>query len=438
MSRVPPDPSQRPHGPDPEVPVVGLRVTSMPEGDKTAVDLRGQCPGQLERVSLAASEKPLEAERRRGDVNDAHLSVSLVTLGDPDRVTGGYLYHRRMAALAPAHGATVRFLSFPERRFPMPALTGRSIMRDAGAADAVVLDSIAAAFAALWLDALGATPMLGSLHQPPGGIDHGLARRRFQAGLDRRTYRRCRLLIVASKALAEDLEREGLPRDRMRVVPPGRDPATALAESEPPSAVSSAGPSSDELRRGRRMALLSVGAWIQRKGALELLEAVARLPEDAVTLHLVGDDRTGAYADRVRSRITQSDLLSRVVVHGALPPERVPVLYRGADAFALASTREPYGTVYGEAMAEGLPVVGWRAGNLPHLAEDGREGLMAEPGDVTGLSRALERLAEDEGLRRRLGEAARLRAASRPTWEESAAGFFAAIREATAYPGGRA
>ena len=53
-------------------------------------------------------------------------------------------------------------------------------------------------------------------------------------------------------------------------------------------------------------------------------------------------------------------------------------------------------------MAAGLPVVGWRAANLPHLAEDGREGLLATPGDVAGLSHALRRLAEDEDLRRRL------------------------------------
>jgi len=48
----------------------------------------------------------------------------------------------------------------------------------------------------------------------------------------------------------------------------------------------------------------------------------------------------------------------------------------------LPSLKEPYGTVYGEAMAFGLPVVGWRAGNLPYLAEDEQEGLILAPGDV--------------------------------------------------------
>jgi Glycosyl transferases group 1 len=87
-------------------------------------------------------------------------------------------------------------------------------------------------------------------------------------------------------------------------------------------------------------------------------------------------------------------------------------MYHSSDAFVLASTKEPYGTVYGEAMAAGLPVVGWRAGNLPHLAEHEREALIVELGEITGLSTALQRLAQDEALRARLGEAARHRAQS--------------------------
>ena len=122
------------------------------------------------------------------------------------------------------------------------------------------------------------------------------------------------------------------------------------------------------------------------------------------------------------------------MVHGTWPLSAVAALYEAADAFVLPSLREPYGTVYGEAMAAGLPVVGWRAGNLPYLAEHEREGLVLEPGDLRGLTRALARLADDEPLRRRLGESARRRALARPTWEESAALFFGAIREALESP----
>jgi glycosyltransferase involved in cell wall biosynthesis len=46
------------------------------------------------------------------------------------------------------------------------------------------------------------------------------------------------------------------------------------------------------------------------------------------------------------------------MVHGPVPAEQVAVLYREADVFVLPSLREPFGTVWGEAMAAGLPVVG--------------------------------------------------------------------------------
>ena len=348
------------------------------------------------------------------------LSVSLVTLGDPSRLTGGYRYHRRMAELAPARGATVDFVSFPDLPFPLSMLAGPAVRRRAKAkADVVVLDSIAAAFLGPWLPRRPRTPTVGSLHQPPGGIDHGPVRRGLQVPLDRWAYRRARLLLVASQALGDELVAQGYPRERVRVVPPGRD----LPVSSGRSAV--------ELRRGRQAGLLCVANWVERKGILELLEAVAGLPERLATLHLVGDDQADPrYSARVRARLSRPDLTGRVVVHGPVPAEQVAVLYREADVFVLPSLREPYGTVWGEAMAAGLPVVGWSAGNLPHLAEHGREGLLASPGDVAGLRHALGRLSEDDDLRRRLAAAAARRAAARPTWAQSADLFFGALREA--------
>jgi glycosyltransferase involved in cell wall biosynthesis len=366
------------------------------------------------------------------------MLVSLVTLGDPGRLTGGYLYHRRMADLAPDHGVELRFVSVPDQRFPLPALAGGKALRQAlrpaattptGAggdpADVVVLDSIAAAFVGPWLLLQGLpVPLVGSLHQPPGGIDHGLLRRAAQAPLDRLAYRRAALLLVASQALAEQVEAEGLPPGRILVVPPGRDVATAP------------GPPAGDLRRGRRAALLCVANWVQRKGILETLEAVARLQPGTATLHLAGDDRADPlYAAMVRARLSQADLAGRVVVHGPLPVEGVAALYQAADVFVLPSLLEPYGTVWGEAMAAGLPVVGWRAGNLPNLAGE-REAVMVPPGDVEGLSRALDLLAGDEPLRRRMGEAARARASDRPTWLQSAGRFFGALREVAHGAGG--
>lgn len=349
----------------------------------------------------------------------ATLDIALVTVGDPNRLTGGYLFHRRMAERGYVYGASLRFVSLPEWPFPLAALVAGHALRDAADSDALVLDSLVAAYAAPWLAVRRPrVPVVGMLHQPPGGIETGALRRVVQTPLDWLAYAGVARLMVASEALADQLADAGVSRAKLRVVLPGRDGA-----GSPRIPIG-------DLRHGRRAACLCVANWLPHKGILDLLDAFARLPPDAATLHLVGDpDADSRYAAGVRERLAQPDLADRVVAHGRVDPALVPAYYAAADLFVLPSLKETYGTVYAEAMTAGLPVVGYRAGNLPHLATDGHEGLMAEPGDITGLAEALRRLTEDSGLREQLATAALARAERFPTWDDSAGVFFGTIRE---------
>ena len=342
----------------------------------------------------------------------APMQVCLVTLGDPQTLTGGYLYHRRMAELAPDHDASVTFHSFPTWPFPLPVVAGKRMLGAVDQADVVVIDSIVAWGAAPWL-ARVKSPVAGMLHQGPGGVESGTIRRSLQAPLDRMAYRHMARIFVAGQALGDRLEGTVSP-DRIVFVPPGRDVAVP-------------GRDLGDIRDGRRIAALSIGNWAPHKGTVELLTALAALPPDLVTLHLVGrTDVDASYAARVERLLAPLD--DRVVVHGPLAREEVASLYEATDVFVLPSFIETYGTVYAEAMAMGLPVVGWRAGNLPNLAEDGVNGLIVEPGDVDALGRALRTVAEDDELRRRLGTAARERAQRFPTWDETAERFFGELR----------
>jgi glycosyltransferase involved in cell wall biosynthesis len=344
------------------------------------------------------------------------INISLMTLGDPGTLSGGYLYHRRLAEAGPRHDARISFVSFPERPFPFPSLYGPRALRLATGADAVVVDSIVAAYTVPWLKALR-VPIVGMLHQPPGGIDHGPIRARVQRVLDVRAYRRAVRLLVASQTLADDMRAAGFRQEDIELVAPGRD--VAVPKRNP-----------GDLRKGRKVSVLCVANWVERKGILPLLDALGGLPKSTATLHLVGNDRADrAYARRVQDRLAHPELAGRVVVHGPLSKEEVAAMYDAADMFALPSYREPYGTVYGEAMAAGLPVVGWRAGNLPYLADDGREGFLVAADDVGGLADALARLAEDDALRLRMGDAARRKAQVFPTWDDTAARFFKAVRD---------
>ena len=329
-------------------------------------------------------------------------------------LTGGYLFHQRLAQLAPTYGARLEFVSVRQRPFPLGVVDAPNVLTTVEnmAPDVVVIDSIAAAFLAF---VHMRRPVVGMLHQPPGGIDYGPVRSSLQTMLDRRTYQHVPRLLVASDSLADEL-RQQFPRKDILVVPPGRDVAAEI------------GPPPGDLRQGRSAAFLCVGNWVERKGILDLIEGFAPIRD--ATLHLVGNSTVEPrYAQRVWTRLAQSDLEQRVIIHGPLPVAQVAALYANADAFVLPSLKEPYGTVYGEAMAFGLPVVGWRAGNLPYLADHEREGLIVPPGDLVGLSQAMQRLVDDVSLRARLGSAAKLRALSRPTWNDVAALFFRHLRE---------
>jgi glycosyltransferase involved in cell wall biosynthesis len=334
------------------------------------------------------------------------LTACLITLGDPATLTGGYRYHQRMAELAGRNDARLTFASLPRR---LPFMYGHRVLRAAHEADVVLVDSIAAAFLAPWILLRRPRRLTAVVHQPPGGIDHAPLRRWVQAWLDRFLYRRCEKVIAASSLLAGQL-------DRATVVPPGRDQKAGRGRGV------------SDLREGARAAALCVANWLPNKGILELLNAVATLPPGTLRLHLAGDERADTpYGQRVNRRL--DDLSDRVVRHGPCDDIKVGHLYRSADMFVLPSRWETYGTAYAEAMDAGLPVIGWRSGNLPHLIDDGKQGIMISPGDIRALAGALRRLAEDEPERRRMGAAAAHRALSLPTWEQSARQFFAILAE---------
>jgi glycosyltransferase involved in cell wall biosynthesis len=340
-----------------------------------------------------------------------------VTLGDPNRRTGGYRYHRMIAEAAADHRAEIRFASLAAIPWPLPALAGgRALRAAADGADAILLDSIAAGFVAPWV-ARTTKPVVAVVHQPPGGIGGGRIRRMVERPLDGLAYRSAMGAIVAAESLVDDLLAVGVSPDRIAVVPPGCDMPNA---NGPPL----------DLRHDRAVSILCVANWSPIKGILELVEAFATLPDAAATLWLIGDTHEDRrYAMHVGRRILEPDLVDRIIVRGSVPAEEVARYYRSADVFAMPSFVDAYGTAWAEALAAGLPVVGWSAANLPRLTQHGREALMAEPGDVAGLASALRAITSDTALRERLAAGARRRAETLPTWRDSAERCFAAIRE---------
>ena len=68
-------------------------------------------------------------------------------------------------------------------------------------------------------------------------------------------------------------------------------------------------------------------------------------------------------------------------------------------------------------MGSALPVISTRHAGIPEAVEHGTTGVLTAEGDVAATADALAALAEDPGLRARLGRAGWERARDRFSWE---------------------
>jgi glycosyltransferase involved in cell wall biosynthesis len=84
-----------------------------------------------------------------------------------------------------------------------------------------------------------------------------------------------------------------------------------------------------------------------------------------------------------------------------------------AQVFVLPSYFEGLPMAMLEAMAHGKAIVVSPIGGIPEAVQHEQQGLLVPPGQPAELAAALLRLLQDEALRRRLGEQARLRVQAR-------------------------
>lgn len=340
------------------------------------------------------------------------MRLAFVTVGDPARLTGGYLYNRRLLEGLGENGVEV------ESFVPCGAGVGDQAAAapafgddfDPTPFDAVVVDALARVVAAPHLDGWkSCCPVVALVHELPGVADPSTAdpERPFETPL----LRSDRLLAVSDHGKEVLLER-GAPAARVRVVPPGFDGLERGLERG--------------MRRGENVRFLCVAQWIPRKGILDLVRAWSRTDRPGAVLDLVGEtDVDASYASRV-SQFASED--PSILVHGPVDDATLAGLYATADVFALPSRYEGYGIVYAEALSFGLPVVACSVGPVPEVVGD-EAALLVPPDDPEALSGALDLLLSDSGLRRKMSAAALRRTANLPRWGDTVEGFLAVLQE---------
>jgi glycosyltransferase involved in cell wall biosynthesis len=226
----------------------------------------------------------------------------------------------------------------------------------------------------------------------------------------RNQVRAARHLVVSSHALRARLAGEGVPADKLHVVPNGSDLAGyACADG---GAV-------------RRRLGLEGACVIGFAGSFQpwhqvdlLLEALALLrDEPAVHVLLMGDGPERPHALAAARRL---GLGRRVTAPGALPSKDLPAWIAACDIGAVPGSND-----YGQPMklmdyaAAGLPAVAPALAPVREVVEDGVTGLLFAPGDVGALAVVLARLIRDPAVRRAMGARAR-RVAQAGSWRARA------------------
>lgn len=148
---------------------------------------------------------------------------------------------------------------------------------------------------------------------------------------------------------------------------------------------------------------ICVGRLEYQKGHTYLLDAFAKVRAnrpDAVLL-LAGE---GSIREALEARSSELGLAENVIFLGERSD--VPELVNASDVVVSSSLYEGLPVALAEAMALGAPVLATRVGGVPQLLEDEATGILIEPKDSDSLAVGLERLYQDEQLRRSLGAAA--------------------------------
>jgi glycosyltransferase involved in cell wall biosynthesis len=165
--------------------------------------------------------------------------------------------------------------------------------------------------------------------------------------------------------------------------------------------------------------ILFVGRFQEQKNLGFLFEQVAQLSPGTYELHLVGD---GPEKQRLRRLADQIGIAAMITWYGWLARDDVREAYRAADCLINPSLYEGMPNVVLEAMACGLPVIASKVPGNDELVLDGKTGFLFDLQNPAALISALMQL-HDAGLRRRLAECARNRAADFCSWKNVASQY---------------
>jgi glycosyltransferase involved in cell wall biosynthesis len=234
------------------------------------------------------------------------------------------------------------------------------------------------AMAAAWTG----VPLVHHVHSPTTRDTTRRVQDKINSWIENVSLRKAAGVIAVSQSMGDYARASGAAAERVFVVPNGVPARDALLTRETPTAPWTIG---------------TVALFRPRKGLEVLLDAVAQLLSAGYRLRLraVGTFESPEYQAQIMDQVSELGIGDAIDWRGF--QRDVHAELAAMDLFVLPSLfGEGLPMVILEAMSAGVPVIGTRVEGVPEVIRDGRDGLIAAPGDVDDLARAIRRFVEHQ------------------------------------------
>ncbi len=221
-----------------------------------------------------------------------------------------------------------------------------------------------------------------------------------------------------------ELVKRGMPPEAVHIIHPGIDETFFKNEFSKISL-------KEKYGFLNRPVLLSACRLAKRKGIPEfidnsLVQIVKEIPD--IVYLIAGDNPKDSLSHRedvasqIKDVICKNSLGYNVKFFGKVSGLTLRELYCLSDIFILPVIDIPgdvegFGLTFIEANAYGCPAIGTRAGGIPEAIEDGKSGIIVDPGDYTGFTKAVISLVGDRPKYEQLSSYALKRARTDFNWD---------------------
>lgn len=194
--------------------------------------------------------------------------------------------------------------------------------------------------------------------------------------------------IAVSKSTAESLQKNGVPPNRIVIIPIGVNQKNLVKERK---------------LKGEGNAISCVARLVAGKRIDVLIDAIA-LAKQRNTFFYAKIVGTGPERERLQYQAGNLGIADQISFMGRLARDSdVHDIVRSSMAFCLPSEVEGFGIVLLEAMSMGVPYI---AADIPatrEITDGGRGGILVRPGSAIDTYKALVELASSSDFRKRLG-----------------------------------